>query len=102
MPSRLGLVLREWRTFDSGRPRPHQKGAVVAAVDAMGDPCLRQRRVQEIELARAGVAVLQRHPEDGAVALGDDEGAVGAAREVGQVVVPVEDLGDAAHLLGEW
>ena len=76
----------------------------MTAVDAVGDARdlgIGERGLEKIQLAGAGVTIAQGHAEDGAVVLGDDEGAVVARGEVGQVAVLVEDFGDDAHLLGK-
>ena len=79
-------------------------GADVAAGDAVGDAGdlgLGEGLLEEVELGGARLSVLEGDGEDGAVVLGDDEGAVVAALEIGEVAVLVEDAGDDADLLVE-
>ena len=75
--------------------------AAVEAVGDAGDVGLRQEGAEEIEFGAAGVAVALGDRQDGAVVLGDDERAVRARGEIGQVAVLVEDLGDELDLVGE-
>ncbi len=72
----------------------------MPAIDAMGDTGnvgVGEGGLQEIKLAGTGVPVAEGDVEHGAVVLGDDERANLAPREIGQVTVLVQDLGDHPH-----
>ena len=76
----------------------------MAPIDAVRNTChlsVGEGGLEEGQLAGAGVTVAESHAEDGAVVLGDDEAAVVAGGEIGQIAVFVEHLGDDADLLGE-
>ena len=76
----------------------------MAALNAVGNARhlgLRERGAQEIELAGAGVTVAQRNTEHRAVVLRDDERAIVAAREIGQIAVFIQDVGDGLDPLGK-
>jgi len=76
----------------------------MAAVDPVGDTGdlrLRQRRLQEVEFTGAGVPVLERHPEHGAVVLGDHEATIIQRFKVGQIAILIKDPSHHRYLLGK-
>jgi hypothetical protein len=91
----LLLGLRNWRD---------QVRTDVATLDTVRnarDLRLRERGAQEIEFAGAGVPVPERDAEHGAIVLRDDECAVLAQREISQVPILVEDVGDHSYPFGK-
>lgn len=62
---------------------------------------LRQGCAQEIEFAGAGVSVAESHSQNGAVVLSNDEAAILAQGEIGQVAILIQDVGDHSYPLGE-
>ena len=56
---------------------------------------------QELELGAAGEAITDRDPQDRAVVLSDEVGAVGPALEVGEVAILVQDPRQHGNLLVE-
>src|SRR5947209_5911273 len=87
-----------------GGPRLDQVGADMPAGDPMGnarDRRLRHGGLEEVELAPARVAIPQRHGEDSAVVLGNQEGAVRARLEVREVAVLIQDPGQDADPIVE-